>query len=62
MGNVKTSEDRINKLRYMSKDIGQNVAWTDTDMENRRYGKKHRENSKTINMPLIWILEREEIK
>lgn len=56
MGNVKTSEDRINKLGYMSKDIEQNVAWTDTDMENRRNGKKHRENSKTINMPLIWIL------
>ena len=34
MGNLKTSEDRINKLGYMSKDIGQNIAWTDTDTEN----------------------------
>ena len=56
MGNLKTSEDRINKLGYMSKDIGQNIAWTDTDTENIEEMVRNRENSKTINISLIWIL------
>lgn len=33
MGNLKTSEDRMNKLGYMSKDIVQNTAWRGTEMK-----------------------------
>ena len=31
---MQISEDRINKLVYMLKDIGQNIALTDTVMKN----------------------------